>query len=99
MEVLCKQGDIRTNIFAEFNNISVIDLMCLKELIDAVIRGKTKLSYMDYAYEVLSDYWNTDLSKVEQSSEIKLFNEIKNTLIIKYGLSMSSIKVDVIQIL
>ncbi|SDY94477.1 hypothetical protein SAMN05660462_01313 [Proteiniborus ethanoligenes] len=99
MEVLFKQGDVRTNIFAEFNSISVIDLMCLKKLIDIVTKGKSKLSYLDFAYEIVSEYWNTDLSKVEQSSEIKLFNEIKNTLIIKYGLSMISMKEDVTQIL
>ncbi|MEJ6949418.1 hypothetical protein [Natronospora cellulosivora (SeqCode)] len=98
-EVSYNEENMVPNIFAELKNISVVNLMCLIELINVIDKGKSTINYIDYSYEVVSNYWDEDLSKVEQTSEVKLLNEVKSILITKYGLTMNSPKADVLQIL
>ncbi|MFW6028926.1 MAG: hypothetical protein ACOCRO_01590 [Halanaerobiales bacterium] len=100
MSVVSRNNENMTPIiFAELKNISLVNLMCLKELINIVIKGKSIFNYMDFSYQLIANNWDADLSKVKQNSEIKMINEVKNKLISKYGLINDSSKSDVLQIL
>ena len=75
------------NLFYELNNLSTVNYLCLEVIINMVKKNKTKISIKDLSHQVLAEFWQLDLDTLEMDSDVRLLNEVRTLLMIKFGLA------------
>ena len=81
------------------SDLSLVNVMCLDIIINAINRGELQITNKDLSYQILADFWQHDIMYLKLSNNMRTLNEVKSNLILRYGLSNDAGKSEIIQIL
>lgn len=83
----------------EIDNHSLTDLLCLKAIIQKIQTSNSTIQTNDISTKILFNYWKIKFNKDNTKFMNQDLNDIKSSLISKYGLSNVSSEQDIEQII
>lgn len=87
------------NIIYELKDLSTVNYLCLKVVIDTIKKNKSKISIKELSYQVMAEFWQLDTTDLKVDTDSKLLNEVRTLLQLKFGLQNNETIFNIIQVL